>query len=118
MVFRLLEMHLQVNKLSLVIFLLMLSGNELSSVFLSSPSRQEQITYSSPGNIFSNIFFSLAEKKREELLNIYLKTRHIFKCYNICLKPEDFCKSKFMLSKVNFSDFMCDNVKIMKIFKL
>ena len=88
-------------------------------VFLSSPSRQEQITYSSPGNIFSNIFFFPSRKEeREELLNIYLKTRHIFKCYNICLKPEDFCKLKFMLSKVNFSDFMCDNVKIMKIFKL
>ena len=72
MVFRLLEMHLQVNKLSLVIFLLMLSGNELSSVFLSSPSRQEKITYSSPGNIFSNIFFSLAEKKRESNYWIYI----------------------------------------------
>ena len=37
---------------------------------------------------------------------LHLETRHIFKSCNIYLKPERFCKSKFMLSKkkknVNF----------------
>ena len=30
---------------------------------------------------------------------LHLETRHIFKSCNIYLKPELFCKSKFMLSK-------------------
>ena len=51
---------------------------------------------------------------KEVIKIIYLKRRHIFKIFNIYLKPDRFRKSKFTLSKVKSekkdSDFTFDNV--------
>ena len=51
-------------------------------------------------------FFNNKNAKKQ----IYLKIRHIFKSCNIYSKPEGFCKSKFILSKLILPDFTFDNV--------
>ena len=47
-----------------------------------------------------NVENIVVSKLVETELILYLKTRHIFKSFNIYLKPERFRKSKFTLSKV------------------
>ena len=61
-----------------------------------------------------NIAYEKQVGIKEVIKIIYLKRRHIFKIFNIYLRPERFRKSKFTLSKVNSekknSDFNFDNV--------